>query len=532
MRYLLHDVFSNTAELYPKKVAIINENGSNVNYEELNFLSNKFANLLLEIKDKCITDQPYVGIISPVHERSIACIIGALKIGCAYVPLDEYSPYDRLSHVVENTKLDIIVVDENWYGKHIDLFKNSNIKNVIILSNKIDKDLVTDKVILFDEVLKQLDTEPKKLNQVSDDLAYILHSSGSTGIPKGIMLTHRNARTFVDWMHKEFELIKTDIVMSRAPLKFDLSVFDIFNTFKAGATLVCFDWNKKREEQDKHADYVRLMEKEKATILYTTPSTFISLMNRGELSESALCLRVVMYAGEPFPTPQLRKLQTAIPKTKIANIYGPTETNIITYYWVDNIPESDEPIPLGKVVDDTEIFVVSEDAKRICKAGEMGELWCRGGTVTLGYLGMEEKTNEQLVKSPFHQYPVKFWRTGDFGYRDENGCLHYRGRKDHMVKVKGFRIEIGEVESAISALDGIDEFAVVAVPDDKYGNRLYCFYTIIKGGSMSEIEIIDFLKKKLPDYMIPYKFFLQDVLPKTTSGKVDRVFLTSQVQNN
>jgi acyl-coenzyme A synthetase/AMP-(fatty) acid ligase len=149
-----------------------------------------------------------------------------------------------------------------------------------------------------------------------------------------------------------------------------------------------------------------------------------------------------MYAGEPFPTPQLRKLQTAIPKTKIANIYGPTETNIITYYWVDNIPENNEPIPLGKVVDDTEIFVVSEDAKRICETGEMGELWCRGGTVTLGYLGMEEKTNEHLVQSPFHKYPVKFWRTGDFGYRDENGCLYYRGRKDHMIKVKDLELKL------------------------------------------------------------------------------------------
>jgi amino acid adenylation domain-containing protein len=532
MRYLLHDVFTNTVELCPSKVAIVNENGLSINYRDLNSLSNKFANLLLEIKDNRVIDQPYIGIISPVHERSIACVIAALKIGCAYVPLDEYSPHDRLVHIVESTKLDVIVVDENWYVKHFDLFKNSNIKNVIILSNNIEQDLITDKAILFDEILKQSDTEPKKLDQVSDDLAYILHSSGSTGIPKGIMLTHRNARTFVDWMHKEFEVVETDIVMSRAPFKFDLSVFDIFNTFKAGATLICFDWNKKREEQDRHADYVRLMEKEKATILYTTPSTFISLMNRGGLSESILCLREVMYAGEPFPTPQLRKLQTAIPKTKIANIYGPTETNIITYYWVDNIPENNEPIPLGKVVDDTEIFVVSEDAKRICETGEMGELWCRGGTVTLGYLGMEEKTNEHLVQSPFHKYPVKFWRTGDFGYRDENGCLYYRGRKDHMIKVKGFRIEIGEVESAISALDGIDEFVVVAVPDDKYGNRLYCFYTIIKGGSISEVEIIDFLKKKLPDYMIPYKFFLQDVLPKTSSGKVDRVLLTSQVQNN
>lgn len=532
MRYLLHDVFIDAVNTSPDKVAIITERGDRFSYQELNTLSNKFSSLFLKIKAGSVLNKPYIGVISPVHERSIACIIGALKIGGAYVPLDEYSPHDRLVHIVNNTKLDVIVVDENWYIKNYDLFKNENIKKVVVLSDHIDGDFIVDKTILYNEILSHSDLEPTRLNQVSDDLAYILHSSGSTGIPKGIMLTHRNARTFVDWMHKEFKVVEQDIIMSRAPFKFDLSVFDIFNTFKAGATLICFDWGKKREEQNKHTDYVKLMEKEKVTILYTTPSTFISLMNRGGLGESDLALREVMYAGEPFPTPQLRKLQEAIPGVRIANIYGPTETNIITYYWVDKIPEDNEPIPLGGVVDDTEIIVVSEDSKKICEPGELGELWCRGGTVTLGYLGMEEKTKEHLVLSPFHKYPALFWRTGDFGYRDIEGCLHYRGRKDHMIKVKGFRIEIGEVESAISALDGVDEFVVVAIPDDKYGNRLYCFYTLLDNVLLKEDTIIEFLKTKLPDYMIPFKFFLKDVLPKTSSGKVDRVLLTEQVKGD
>ena len=178
----------------------------------------------MKLKTDGLAEKPYIGIISPVHERSIASIIGVLKIGCAYVPLDEYSPHDRLVHIVNNAKLDLLVVDENWYVKHCDLFKNKNIKKVIVLSDRIDGDYLIDKTIFYDEVLSQPDSEPIKLNQVSDDLAYILHSSGSTGIPKGIMLTHRNSRTFVDWMHKEFEVTSRDIVISRAPFKFDLSV--------------------------------------------------------------------------------------------------------------------------------------------------------------------------------------------------------------------------------------------------------------------------------------------------------------------
>lgn len=523
MRYLLHDVFTESVRKNPENIAIVTEAGDSVSYNSLNALSNQFANLLQSIKSST-REHPYVGIIAPVHPHSIACILGTLKLGCTYVPLDEHSPTERLAHIVNNTQLDSIAVDTQYYKKHTELFKLSEIQHIILLdaNNAVGN---AHKIIPFSKVLQQPTTEPPQLNQVSDDLAYILHSSGSTGIPKGIMLTHRNARTFVDWMHKEFNVHQSDRILSRAPFKFDLSVFDVFNTFKAGATLICFDWNKKRDNHTKHSDYVTLMEKERATILYTTPSTFICLLNRGGLQKANLNLREVMYAGEPFPVPQLRRLQQALPNTKIANIYGPSETNIITYFWIGDIPEDSSSIPLGAVVEDTEILVVSEDQKRICKPNEVGELWCRGGTVTIGYLGMPEKTEEHLVVSPFHKYPVYFWRTGDYGYRNEKGILHYRGRKDHMVKVKGFRIEIGEVEHAISGFKGLDEFVVVAKPDKKYSNRLYCYFSVLANATISEENLKNYLKTKLPDYMIPYACIQMDVLPKTSSGKIDRVLL-------
>lgn len=527
MRYLLHDVFVNASKRNPEKKAIINENGSFNTYGDLDRLSNQYANLFVSLKND-ITKFPYVGVLSSIHTNSIASVLGTLKAGCAYVPLDEYSPVVRLEHIIKNTQLDTIVVDPCLYDNFSTLFDWPEIKNVIFLDETVSG-IRDDKIFTHSDVSKQPSSGPRHLNQVSDDLAYILHSSGSTGVPKGIMLTHRNARTFVDWMHKEFKITDEDVIMSRAPFKFDLSVFDIFNTFMAGATLVCYDWNKTRERDKKHADYVKLMEKERATVLYTTPSTFISLLNRGGLGEADLNLRTIMYAGEPFPVAQLRRLRTALPYTSIANIYGPTETNIITYFWIDSVPDDDSAsIPLGDVVEDTEVIVVSEDQSHICAPNELGELWCRGGTVTLGYLWQDEKTKENLVKSPFHRYPAYFWRTGDFGFKDEMGCLHYRGRKDHMVKVKGFRIEIGEVENAISSFEGIDEFAVVAKPDMKYGNRLYCYYAMMKGKSISPNDLVQYARNKLPEYMIPYEFVQMDVLPKTSSGKVDRVLLSQQ----
>lgn len=528
MRYLLHDVFTKSAKKRPEKVAVYEESGTLFTYAQLDELSNKFGHFFAN-DNRDIRLNPYVGILSPVHGLSIAACLGILKIGGAYIPLDEYSPDERLAMIVENTALDTIVVDTNLYTEHKELFDHPSVKRVIVLGSE---------VVGLDEGhddLSAIETQDgaalPKLNQVCDDLAYILHSSGSTGVPKGIMLSHRNARTFVDWMQKEFKLTTDDIVMSRAPFKFDLSVFDIFNTLNAGASLVCYDWSKKREGDDKHADYVRLMEEYKATILYTTPSTFIALMNRGGLADATLQLRELMYAGEPFSTPQLRRLQAAVPAARIANIYGPTETNIIAYYWIDRLPADDSAIPLGYVVDDTEIIVVNDAGDTLCAPNEMGELWCRGGTVTLGYLGLEEKTKACMVQSPFHAYPVFFWRTGDYGFRDEAGLLHYKGRKDHMVKVKGFRIELGEIEAALSQLPTLDEFVVVAVPDEKYGNRLYCYYAALEAQEVSLEDIQEFLSSKIPTYMVPYKFIQLPTLPKTSSGKVDRVELARQAEN-
>ena len=533
MNHLLQDVFQESLNNYPFHIAVSEEGGREVSYQDLDIISNKFANFLSSFK-KDVKFSSYIGILSPVHINSIAAVLGVLKAGGAYIPLDEYSPTERLKHILDNTKMDTIVVDPRWYESHQQLFQNSHLKYIIFINEEnIPPSSTAAQISTWEQIVNFPSQRERQIPRVSDDLAYVLHTSGSTGIPKGIMLTHRNARTFVDWMHKEFKLTCDDVVMSRAPFKFDLSVFDIFNTFKAGAKLICFDWYKERSSEQKHKDYVKLIEDQKATILYSTPSTFITLMNRGGLGDNPLSLRQIMYAGEPFPTSYLRRLKKHLPSTRIANIYGPTETNIITYYWVDHIPADDQPIPLGFVVDDTEIIVVQEKEGgfELCEPNELGELWCRGGTVTSGYLGMPEKTKECLVQSQFHSFPTYYWRTGDYGFYDLENVLHYRGRKDHMVKVKGFRIEIGEIESALASIEELDECAVVAVPDEKYGNRLCCFYSLLPKKILSVESIKTRLMNKLPDYMIPYQFFEKTVLAKTSSGKVDRISLAELIES-
>lgn len=514
MSFLLHDPALAAMDAYAERIAITEENGTTHTYAQLKRRVLSWAAVLPGLKGSP-RDNPFIGVLAPVTTDAISVVIAALMLGYAYVPLDEQSPTSRLRYVVDSTDLDVIVADRAYVERHRDLDMASSVRHI----------LLTDSLPITREDL----TAPSH-SVLADDVAYVLHSSGSTGTPKGIVLTHRNARTFTDWMQKEFQLTPDDVVMSRAPFKFDLSVFDVFNTLSAGARLVLFDWTRARDADSRHRDYVALMRREAATMIYTTPSTFIALMNRGGIGHSAPPLRTVMYAGEPFPSAQLRRLQRALPSTRIANIYGPTETNIITYYWIDKIPDGDVPVPLGREVDDTEIVVVNEAGDSLCAPGEVGELWCRGGTVTLGYLGMPEKTAEHLVRSPFHRAPAYFWRTGDFGFRDEHGVLHYRGRRDHMVKVRGYRVELGEIEAALAGHDGVDESVVVAVPDthNGTGSVLACFFAPLPGFSVGDADVMQFLRASVPDYMVPRLVNGLDALPKTSSGKVDRVHLAER----
>lgn len=516
MALLLHEPVLAAMAAYPERTAIVGEDGRARTYRELERNVRAWASTLADLKP-APSQNPFVGILAPVAADSIAAVLGTLCAGCAYVPLDEHAPAERLRGIIDSTGLDVLVADPAYLSRYPELAGASSIRQV----------LHTDEIAAETSACEV--TPPPIL---TDDLAYILHSSGSTGVPKGIMLTHRNARTFTDWMQKEFRIASEDVVMSRAPFKFDLSVFDVFNSLSAGAKLVTFDWARARSADERHRDYVSLMAREQATVLYTTPSTFLALMNRGGLGEAAPPLRQIMYAGEPFPTAQLRRLRETLgATTRIANIYGPTETNIITCHRIGELPDDDTPVPLGREVDDTEIIVVADESPaRLCRAGELGELWCRGGTVTLGYLGMPEKTAEHLVRSPFHRAPAYFWRTGDFGYRDDTGILHYRGRRDHMVKVRGYRVELGEIEAALAGHADLEESVIVAVPDTRNGtgSALACYYTPLADRHVTSGDVRRHLERIVPSYMIPRLIERRDALPATSSGKVDRVRLAEQ----
>jgi amino acid adenylation domain-containing protein len=518
MTYLLHDALRGALASRAACVAIDQE-GAATTYGDLAARANQVAHILAKLR---LGGGGFVGLSSTVTADTVAAAIGILTAGMTYVPLDVQSPPDRLREIVADAGLQILVVDPVAYPDWEALACCDAVQSMILVG--ADGPRTGSRVIPWSAVLAESTTAPPTPITLSDDLAYVLYTSGSTGVPKGVMLTHRNARTFVDWMAKEFRITPGDRVASRAPFNFDLSVFDVFNTLAAGATLLIKDRRKGTEEgkpsAQRHIEYVSMLREKRATVLYTTPSTFVTLLDKGGL-DRAVPLRLVMYAGEPFPPALLRKLMAALPDTRVANIYGPTETNIVTYHWVNEPPGGDAAVPIGREVDDTEIVIVSDDG-RPCEPDEPGEIWVRGGTVCVGYFGKDDLTRKRLVDSPFHPYPAKFWRTGDYGKRHANGTIVYHGRIDNMIKTRGHRVELGDVESALAEHPLLSQAIVVPKPHASYGNTLHAFVLPRDGAAVEPGAVMRFLATKIPEYMLPRQVIVLWEYPYTSTGKVDR----------
>jgi acyl-coenzyme A synthetase/AMP-(fatty) acid ligase len=346
-----------------------------------------------------------------------------------------------------------------------------------------------------------------------DDLAYVLYTSGSTGQPKGVMLSHENALTFVRWAARHFDFDDTDRILCHTPLTFDLPVCDLYNGFWARASVVLIP------ETDAlfPVATVRTIERERITSVLAVPSSYVALIKRGGLlSADARPIRRLMYSGEPFPVPQLRALRAWASTQHICNLYGPIETNCCTYHCIGELPPDVRSVPLGQAIDNVRITIRGDDGREL-GPGQEGEISIAGGCVMQGYWGDDVLTHaRRTCLDGAVQYA-----TGDRGWRDADGVLHFAGRRDRMVKSRGYRIELEEVEHAIASHPGVVEAAVAAIPDVELGHILYAWF-VPDSSSVTTDHVMDFVAKSLPGYMLPRAMFVLDELPKTGSGKISR----------
>jgi len=315
-----------------------------------------------------------------------------------------------------------------------------------------------------------------------------------------------------------------DRVSSHAPLHFDLSIFDIFSSCKAGATIILVPEGSATFP----VQLAKLIEHERITVWYSVPSVLTLLVLYGNLAAHDLsCLRTIIFAGEVFPVKYLRRLMAMLPQARYLNWYGPTETNVCTSYEVPPLElERTAPIPIGKACANTEVFAVDNAGKKVTAPGKSGELYVRGPSLMQGYWGHPEKTAKVLMRNPFQpNFHELVYKTGDIVTLDADGNYLYLGRQDGMIKTRGYRVELGEIEAVLYGHPAIREIAVLPVPDEVLGNRLRAVISLYEGAALTREEVLSFCNQQLPHYMVPDVIEFREVLPKTSTGKTDRVSL-------
>ncbi|TQF15978.1 D-alanine--poly(phosphoribitol) ligase [Myxococcus llanfairpwllgwyngyllgogerychwyrndrobwllllantysiliogogogochensis] len=521
---MLFQYLEDSARAHSARIAVI-DGERTYSYEELEAASNQMARTL---RNQGIGRGDRVGLHLDKSLEAIIGLFGILKAGAAYVPIDPASPEWRLNFIARDCALSGVITIPTWHASLRDV---ESLRCIILVEARptntlrVPQEQGAPVTLTWADVRAQSSAPVEPLAESSpEDLAYILYTSGSTGQPKGVMLSHRAGHAFVDWAFSVAGVRPGDRVSSHAPLHFDLSVFDVFATAKGAATLVLVPTSLSVFPREL-ADFIAYKH---IAIWYSVPSVLTQLVARGELSRHGFPnLRTVLFAGEVFPLKYLRQLVLTLPRPRYLNLYGPTETNVCTFHLVTpaDLARS-EPLPIGQVCCGDEVFVIRDDGI-LAGAGEEGELCVAGPTLMSGYWGMEERTRQVLGPIPGHAFA---YRTGDRVIRESGGALCFLGRRDDMVKVRGHRIELSAVEEVLLRHPDVEESAALTLPDDLTGNELRAFVVLRDNASTSPQDLRQHCANYLPRYMVPTRIDACEALPKTTTGKKDKVRLQEQAR--
>jgi amino acid adenylation domain-containing protein len=509
-RYLLSHAIDQAAERDPDREAV-RCSGSGLTYAELVRRSDQVARVLREHGAR---RGDRIGIYMNKSLESAVSVYGAMKAGAAYVPLDPFAPPARVSYVLRDCGIRHLLTAPD---------KADSLEKILPeapdVTCVVGASVPAGSGISWEEVFRAPHAPLSGATITEQDLAYILYTSGSTGVPKGIMHTHRSGLSFAEWAADEYALRPADRLSNHAPLHFDLSTFDLFAGHIVGATTVIIPEGLTKFP----ASLSKLMQDERLSVWYSVPFALIQLLLRGQLEARDLStLRWVLFAGEPFPTKHLRAIMQLLPTARFSNLYGPTETNVCTYYHVDVAPEEDQAVPIGRPCANVEDLVVDGD-DRPAAPGEVGELLIRGGVVMRGYWGQPEKTSRGLYRRPVSGASDDvFYRTGDLVQQGADGHYRYLGRKDRQIKTRGYRVELDEIEVALLAHDAVEEGAVYAVPDGQGSHLIEAAVIPRPGMELTSDQVVAHLAARLPPYALPVRITITEEFPRTSTGKINR----------
>lgn len=492
-------LLENSAKNFPDKPAFSDMDGA-YSYKEAVANARALGSYLSEFNET----HRAVAVLQDKSKEMLVSFMGVVYSGNFYIPIDTGMPDERIEKIF-NTVNPIAIITDN---EHL---------------NKAERICGKTKILTYDECINAKTDEEKLLairsRAIDTDPVYALFTSGSTGMPKGVVCCHRSVIDYADWLVETFGFNEHTIFGSQTPFYFSMSVLDIYATIKSGALLHVIP----KELFAFPGKLLKHMNDMKINSIYWVPTALCIIANLKALDKVELpYLKNILFAGEAMPTKQLNIWRKHIPDALYANLFGPTEiTDIGLYYIVDREFSDDEALPIGKTCDNVDAIILNDDGLS-AKDGEIGELCIRGSFLSLGYYDDPEKTKEVFIQNPINpHYPETIYRTGDLVSVNDRGEFMYHGRKDFQIKHRGHRIELGEIENAAGSIAGIDMCACVY---DMNKEKIVLFY---QGNEVDNKEIRNSLSGNVPPYMIPGKYVKLEKMPINDNGKVDRKRLTA-----
>jgi amino acid adenylation domain-containing protein len=507
---VLQQLFETCAAANPDGPAI-SFDGEVISYAELNGKSNQIAHGLLNIAAGKPTAVMLGG--GPDH---LAVLLGILKAGCPFVCIDPNYPSIRVSQILKDIEPPCIISNDEFLQVHETGPLRQSGMNVFSLNNA--------------QWFETCPVTNPETTTVPQDLAYIAFTSGSTGQPKGIMQTHRSFCQFLEWQKDYFGIGPGKRVAHWASLTYDASYCEIFGALCYGATL-CMTTPSKRYDPVALVEWVR---EERITFLQMVPSFCRQMLEavnskHGETGNPCPDLEHLALAGEPLTADLARAwLRRFGGINQLSNLYGPTESVLATYYPVNDIDVLQRNVPIGRAIDGRQLLILDKGG-RLCPIGATGEIYIRSPYLTSGYWGRPEETKRSFIQNPLHHdYFDPVYRTGDLGRWLSDGNAEFCGRKDQQIKIRGMRIEVEEIESALRQHDLVGDAAVVAHQYDDMDLRLVAYVVLKLNDTEPNVEerLRRFLKGLLPEQMVPAMFVFPDTLPRTLTGKLDRKSLS------
>jgi amino acid adenylation domain-containing protein len=503
----LAGLLEQAARRFPQRTAVVEPGGTAVTYAELRDLSREIRRRL---RSAGVGPGDRVGLLQTKSIAAVGSLLGVLQAGAAYVPLDAGAPALRNARILLDCSVRAVIAHERLAPDLVAALKEFAPAPAFLPAGTADGVMIPLSIFSGER------TPATRGAGGGASPAFILYTSGSTGNPKGVVHTHRGALSFVGWCSRKFAYSREDRFASHAPLHFDLSVHDLFVSLRQGATLVLIG-----EELGKNpALLAQVIADERISVWYSTPAVLGLLAGYGTLDRLAFPnLRRVLFAGEVFPMAQLRRLRALWPAPAYFNLFGPTETNVCTYYPLPGREETErmESLPIGRTCEHLRSRVVDEGGAALAD-GREGELVVSGPAVMKEYFGQRRMTVRAFLRDTGGQ---RWYRTGDRVIRRQDGIHLFLGRRDRMVKKRGYRIELQEIESCLCAHPQAREAAAVAVADAGGSIRIQAFVACSGATAPTVIAFKEFCAQRLPRYMVPDRFFFPSRLPRTAGDKID-----------